>query len=437
MEVSPTQAGRRAAISRVVRVSSGNFLEMYDFIVFGYYAIYIAKVFFPMGSPFVSLMLSLMTFGAGYLMRPLGALVLGTYMDRKGRRSGLLLTLLLMAVGTLSIAVTPGYATLGILAPLIVLLGRLLQGFSAGVELGGVSVYLREIATPGHRGFYCSWQSASQQVAVILTAVIGIALTLRVAPAGMASWGWRVPFVIGCMIIPVLVWLTRSLEETHAFRKAQHAHSSRETFAIVLQSWRRIFVGFLLTVLTTTTFYLITAYTPTFAQRALHLSLTKSMYVILCVGLSNLLWLPLGGMIADRIGCRPVLIALPLLCMVTAYPAMLWLVSAPSAYRLASAELWYSFLFGIYNGAMVPFLVDLMPEKIRTVGFSLSFSLATTLFGGFTPAIATFLIHETGNRAAPALWLSMAAVLSLIAALMAGRLAGFQQTTILEIPETA
>lgn len=421
MEVSPSQSGRRTAISRVVRVSSGNFLEMYDFIVYGYYAIYIAKAYFPVGNQFVSLMLSLTTFGAGYLMRPLGALVLGAYMDRRGRRSGLLLTLLLMAVGTLSIAVTPGYATLGILAPLIVLMGRLLQGYSAGVELGGVSVYLMEIATPGHRGFYCSWQSASQQVAVVFTAVIGIALTLRVPPAGMAAWGWRVPFVIGCMIIPVLVWLTSSLEETEAFQRSQHPRSSQETWAIILQNWPKIMVGFLLTVLTTTTFYLITAYTPTFGQRALHLGITKTMYVTLCVGLSNLLWLPIGGMIADRIGCRPVLIALPLLCLVTAYPAMVWLVSAPSAYRLASTELWYSFLFGIYNGAMVPFLVDLMPEKIRTVGFALSFSLATTVFGGFTPAIATYLIHETGNRAAPALWLSVAAVLSLTAALLAGR----------------
>ena len=434
MEASPARTGRRAAIGRVVRVSSGNFLEMYDFIVFGYYAIYIARAYFPVGNQFVSLMLSLTTFGAGYLMRPLGALVLGAYIDRRGRRSGLLLTLLLMAAGTLSIAITPGYATLGIAAPLIVLLGRLLQGFSAGVELGGVSVYLMEIATPGRHGFYCSWQSASQQVAVIFTAAVGIVLTLRVSPAGMAAWGWRVPFVIGCMIIPLLVWLTRSLEETQAFQKVRHAQSFAETLAIVLHNWRRIFAGFLLTVLTTTTFYLITAYTPTFAQRALHLDITKSMDVILCVGFSNLLWLPIGGMIADRIGCRPLLIAVPLLCVLTAYPAMLWLVSAPSAYRLAGVELWYSFLFGIYNGAMVPFLVDLMPEKIRTVGFSLSFSLATTLFGGFTPAIATFLIHETGNRAAPALWLSIAALLSLVAALIAGRFAAPPQEITLDVP---
>src|SRR5713226_8245678 len=158
---------RKAKIWSVIRVSSGNFLEMYDFMVFGYYASAIGAAFFPSGNPFVSLMLSLMTFGAGFLMRPLGAVVLGAYTDRHGRRSGLILTLSLMSVGILSIACMPGYATIGLLAPLLVLVGRLLQGFSAGMELGGVSVYLSEIATPGHKGFYVSWQSASQQVAVM------------------------------------------------------------------------------------------------------------------------------------------------------------------------------------------------------------------------------------------------------------------------------
>ena len=150
---------------------------MYDFIVYGYYAVYIARTFFPAGNEFASLMLSLMTFGVGYLMRPVGAIVLGAYMDREGRRKGLIVTLALMAIGTLTIAVTPGYATIGLAAPLIVVAGRLLQGLSAGVELGGVSVYLAEIATPGKRGFYCSWQSGSQQIAVVFTALLGLVLT--------------------------------------------------------------------------------------------------------------------------------------------------------------------------------------------------------------------------------------------------------------------
>src|SRR2546428_11212997 len=163
---------RKAKIWSVIRVSSGNFLEMYDFMVFGYYASAIGKVFFPSGNPFASLMLSLMTFGAGFLMRPLGAIVLGAYADHHGRRAGLMLTLGLMSVGIFSIACTPGYATIGLLAPLLVLIGRLLQGFSAGMELGGVSVYLSETATPGDKGFYASRQSGSQQVAVIVASLV-------------------------------------------------------------------------------------------------------------------------------------------------------------------------------------------------------------------------------------------------------------------------
>ena len=221
-------SGRSATVGKIVRVSSGNFIEMYDFIVYGYYATYIADAFFPLHNRFSSLMLSLMTFGAGYLMRPLGALVLGAYIDRHGRRRGLMLTLLLMALGTLSMAVTPGYASIGVLAPLIVLGGRLLQGVSAGVELGGVSVYLLEIASEGKRGFYTAWQSASQQAAVVFTAVMGIILTQQLSPDQMNAWGWRVPFLLGCFIVPILLWLRSSLEETEAFQRSERTRSAWE-----------------------------------------------------------------------------------------------------------------------------------------------------------------------------------------------------------------
>ena len=166
---------------------------MYDFQVFGYYAAAIARTFFPSGSEFASLMLSLMTFGAGFLMRPLGAIVLGAYIDHCGRRNGLLLTLGLMAFGTISIACTPSYASIGLIAPLLVVAGRLVQGLSAGVEAGGVSVYLFEVATPGHKGFYVSWQAASQQVAVMFAAVLGLGLTLRLTGDQITRWGWRIP----------------------------------------------------------------------------------------------------------------------------------------------------------------------------------------------------------------------------------------------------
>src|SRR5215467_12660590 len=191
-------------IGAVVRVALGNFLEMYDFMVFGYYAAAIGRAFFPTQNEYASLMLSFMTFGTGYLMRPLGAIVLGAYIDHHGRRKGLLLTLALMAVGTLSIGVMPGYERIGLFAPLLIVAGRMVQGLSAGVEVGGASVYLAEIATPGRKGFFVSWQSGSQQVAVIFAALVGLMLSVMLRPEEMAGWGWRIPMLIGSLMIPFL-----------------------------------------------------------------------------------------------------------------------------------------------------------------------------------------------------------------------------------------
>ena len=399
----------------MIRVASGNFLEMYDFMVFGYYAPHIAKAFFPSGSEFASLMLTLMTFGAGFLMRPLGALVLGSYIDRRGRREGLLLTLGLMSLGTLSIAVTPGYAAIGLLAPLLVVAGRLLQGFSAGVELGGASVYLAEIATTGRKGFYVSWQSASQQAAVVFAALIGVGLNLALPPAAMAAWGWRVPLGIGCLIIPFLFVLRRTLKETDEFLARTRRPSPPEILRSLAANWRLVLAGTMLVTLTTVSFYLITAYTPTFGAETLGLGRAEVLVVTACVGVSNFLWLPFMGSLSDRVGRRPLLLAAAGLALATAYPAMAWLVAAPSIPRLLAVELWLSFLYAGYNGAMVVYLIELMPVEVRTSGFSLAYSLATALFGGFTPALCTYLIHATGNRAMPGLWLSFAAAAGLSA----------------------
>ena len=412
-------AGHRAKFWPVVRVASGNFLEMYDFMVFGYYAAAIGKAFFPSGNPFVSLMLALMTFGAGFLMRPLGAIVLGAYTDRHGRRSGLLLTLGMMSIGILSISCVPGYATIGLLAPVLVLVGRLLQGFSAGMELGGVSVYLSEIATPGHKGFYVSWQSGSQQLAVMCAALVGVVLSSILPPEKMNVWGWRVPLLLGCIIIPVLFQLRRSLQETGEFAARKRRSSTSEILHSLSANWRIVAIGTMMVTMTTVSFYMITAYTPTFGNSVLHLSSTDSLTVTLCVGASNLFWLVIMGAFSDRVGRRPLLVAFTVLMLATAYPAMLWLVREPSFVRLLAVELWFSFLFGGYNGAMVVFLTEIMPTDVRTSGFSLAYSLATAIFGGFTPAISTYLIHLTGNRAVPGLWLSLASALGLTSALLA------------------
>jgi metabolite-proton symporter len=410
-----TPSQRREKLKSVIRVASGNFLEMYDFMVFGYYAKPIGHAFFPQGNEFWSLMASLMTFSVGFFMRPIGAVILGAYIDKNGRRKGLILTLALMSFGTLSIACVPGYATLGLLAPLLVVIGRLVQGFSAGVELGGVSVYLSEIATPGHKGFYVSWQSASQQLAVVFAALLGVALNALVSPKDMTDWGWRVPMLVGCAIIPFLFLIRRSLAETDDFKARKQHPSISEIMHSLASNWAIVLFGMMLVTMTTVSFYMITAYTPTFGNSVLHLSSKDSNIVTLCVGISNFFWLPIMGALSDRIGRRKLLVTFTVLALLTAYPALLWLVSAPSFFRLLTVELWLSFIYASYNGAMVVFLTELMPAKVRASGFSIAYSLATAIFGGSTPVVCTYLIHETHNQAIPGIWLSLAAALGLAA----------------------
>jgi len=407
----------------VFRVASGNFLEMYDFMVFGYFSAAIGRAYFPAASDFASLMFSLTTFAVGFLIRPLGAVFLGAYIDHIGRRRGLLVTLALMSVGTLTIALVPGYATIGLFAPIIVVLGRLCQGFSAGVELGGVSVYLAEIATPGHKGFYVSWQSGSQQVAVAFAGLLGYILSATMPPEVLSAWGWRIPLIVGCLIIPFVYMIRRTLQETAEFSARTHHPRPAEIYWTMLAHWRVVVTGVAMVLMTTVCFYTITAYTPTFGKSVLRLSDSDSLLVTLCVGISNLVWLPLMGALSDRVGRRPLLLLFAGLAVLTAYPVMAWLVSDPDFTKLLIVELWLSLLFAGYNGAMVVHLTEIVPAQVRTAGFSVAYSLATTI-GGSTPVIATYLIHTTGNRAMPGAWLSVAAAIAFAGVWVSGRRGG-------------
>lgn len=408
----------------VVRVTSGNFLEMFDFFLFGFFAPAIGEAFFPRSSDFAKLMLVFATFGAGFLMRPLGALLLGAYVDRVGRRMGLVVTLSIMASGTLLIALTPSMTTLqeiappiAFLAPLLVLVGRLAQGFSAGVELGGVSVYLAEMAPARRKGLYASWQSASQQLAIMVAAVLGFTLSTFLTSDQILRFGWRIPFLIGCSIIPLIFVLRRSLVETSDFLARTH-HPTLETVVSTLRAnWRLVGLGSMLVMMTTVSFYLITVYTPTFGSEVLKLSSRASLAVAFCVGVSNFIWLPVMGALSDRIGRRPLLITFTALALLTSYPTLVWLVAGPSFIKMLIALLWLSFLYASYNGALIVALTEIMPAEVRTSGFSLAYSIATALFGGFTPAVSTWLIRVTSDKAAPGLWMTAAAATSLVATL--------------------
>jgi len=406
----------KSRIGAILRATSGNFLEQFDFFLFGFYASAIAKAFFPSTDETASLLNTFGVFWLGALMRPVGAIVLGAYIDRIGRRQGLIVTLAIMAAGTVVIAFCPSYATIGVAAPVIVLLGRLLQGFSAGVELGGVSVYLSEIATPGNRGFYTSFQSSSQQVAIFIAAIIGYLLSESMDAATVTAWGWRIPFFIGCLIIPLIFFLRRTLEETPEFLAMKKHPSASEVFASAMANWRIVILGMMIAILTTTTFYFVTVYTPTFGKSVLKLSSADALLVTVLVAVGNFVWNPVGGALSDRIGRKPVLLAIATLSLLTAYPALHWLVADPSFGKMLAVEMMFSFYFGIYSGTMLGALVEIVPAHVRTTCFSLAFALAAALFGTFTPFASTWLIDHTGDKASPGFWLMFAAVLGIIAA---------------------
>ncbi len=421
----------RSRIGAILRSTSGNFLEQFDFFLFGFYAGPISKAFFPTGNEVTELMLTFTTFWLGALMRPVGAIVLGAYLDKIGRRKGLIVTLSIMAIGTITIAFAPTYASIGILAPIFVLIGRLLQGFSAGVELGGVSIYLFEIATPGNKGFYTSFQSASQQVAIFFAAIIGFVLNQSLSSTQIADWGWRIPFLIGCLIVPFIFVIRRSLEETPEFLAQRRHPTTPEILRSMMQNWQTIFLGMNLVALTTVMFYFITVYTPTFGKSVLKLTDVDSLLVTLCVAITNFIWLPIGGAVSDRIGRKPVLLTIASLALITAYPALRWLVAEPSFINLLAVDMLFSFYFGMYNGAMVAALSETVPSHVRASGFSLAFSLAAALFGTFTPLASTFLINASGNRASPGFWLMFAAYCSIMAT------AAFYRTNAATAPAAA
>lgn len=412
----PQPAPVPSKLGAVLRATAGNFLEMFDFFLFGLYAAPIGKAFFATGDEFTDTSIAFAIFWLSAAMRPLGAIFLGAYVDRVGRRKGLIVTLSIMAVGTLIIAFTPAYATIGIAAPIIVVLGRLLQGFSAGVELGGVSVYLAEISTPGNKGFTTSFQSGSQQVAVFVGALIGFAVNHTLGADQILAWGWRIPFLIGCLIVPLIFVLRRSLQETPEFLARRHHPTPAEIYRSVAANWAVVTQGMMLVVMTTVSFYFITVYTRDFGK-ALQLSASDSLLVTLLVAVTNFCWLPIGGALSDRIGRLPVLLAMGVLILVAAYPSLAWLATGPTFAKLIAVEMLLSCAYGIYNGAMVAALTEVVPAHVRASCFALAYSLATALFGTSTPFVSKQLIHRYGD-AAPAFWLCAAALCSIIGAVL-------------------
>jgi MFS family permease len=407
---------KRFSMKPIIQVGAGNALEIYDFMIYGYYARYIAQTYFPSDNEHVSLMLSLMTFAFGFLARPVGAIVLGSYTDRHGRRAGLIMALGLMSLGIIAVACTPSYASIGIAAPIIVLIGRLLQGFSAGAELGGVVVYLAEIAQPNRRAFYTCFQVCSQQFAVMTASIAGILLLYSLSPAEMSAWGWRLPLLFGCAVIPVLFWLRASLAETEVFARKKRTPSLGEICSGLITGWRVILRCMGLSAMAVVTSQAITTYAPTFIK-ALKLGDAVGFVTLFFVGVTILGSLLLASLIADRVNRRSMLIVVTSTAMLTAYPLLSWLASDPTIFKFVVFELWFSVMYASYSAAQVPTMVETVPAQSRTAGYSFAQAVAAAILGGFTPAIATWLNHTFQSNAMVGLWLAIAAGISLVSAL--------------------
>jgi MFS transporter, MHS family, proline/betaine transporter len=375
----------------------------------------ISQTFFPTDNEAVSLMVSFATFAIGFVARPFGAAFLGGYADKRGRRDALSLTILLMALGTGIIAVCPGYAAIGLAAPVIIVLARLIQGFSAGGEIGGAISTLVEYAPPEKRGLYASLTQMSIGGATFLSGLVAFAISQAMTPETIQEWGWRLAFVVGLTIAPVGLYIRRRLEDAPLFKSAKHAD---ETPALVVlrNRWRTILSGMLIVMLWTVAQY-ITNYFPTFAVRELKVSLSQSYLGPLVFGTVMFLC-PLVGTLADRFSRKSVMVFGALGLLAVAYPAFSYLIAAPSTERVVITQIGVAVFLLIYTAPAAAVLAELFPTAVRATGVSISFSLGVSIFGGFTPLILTALISWTKQPISVAFYLMGAATISLITVIL-------------------
>ena len=420
---APNQRSRLRTV--VVAATIGTALEWFDLVVYGFFAVTIAKLFFPSASELTSLLVALSTFGASYLMRPLGALILGSYSDRYGRKRGLTLSIALMAVGTLLIAVTPSYASIGIAAPMIVVAARLIQGISAGGEFGASTSFLVEHSPRHQRGFYASFQMAAQGGTAVLASLFGTLLSHYLSPEQMLDWGWRVPFFFGLLIIPIAYVIRRHVDETPVFSNDARATSPvRATFQ---DNKVRLALAIGIYVLVTSSSYVIVLYMPTFATRELGIDSSLAFAGTLLMGALQMVACPIAGAIADRKGRKTTLLVAAALIGLVAVPLFAWLIASPTPFAFIVICAVLGVAISGYQGPMPAVLSELFPSRVRTTGLALTHNLAVALFGGFAPLILTWGISATHSRLVPAVYIAVAAVISVISLLICLRKFGDHQ----------
>ena len=412
------KAAERVPIRVVAATVAGNAIEFFDFIAYAYFAVYIGQTFFPAKTPFMSLLLSVGVFGVGFVFRPLGGVIIGAYADRAGRKPAMLLTIVLITAGTMALALTPSYASIGLAAPIIVVICRLVQGLALGGEVGPASVFLIEIAPEGKRGLYSSWQLASQGLAALAASGCGLALSYLLSPADLAAWGWRIPFVLCLALIPVALFLRRSMPETlqAPVPKAARPAADRPAPANVWAHSGFIALAVLIIMGATVSTYAAN-YMTTYAIATLHLPASTALAATVIGGVSTFSFALVGGWLADRHGRRAVMLLPRLVLTIVTWPLFLLIDLWPGPATLYATTIALTGLTAVSATASLVAIPELLPRTIRTTGLAIAYAVGVALFGGSTQFVITWLLGVTGNPSSPAWYITATSLISLLAML--------------------
>jgi MFS transporter, MHS family, citrate/tricarballylate:H+ symporter len=405
--VTTAPAAIRIQHRHVAAAVLGNALEFYDFSTYGYFASQIGATFFPSKSAFASLLASLIVFGVGFVGRPIGAFVIGRYGDRAGRRPAMMLSFALMGVALIGLAVTPPFAWIGVAAPIIVLVLRLVQGFALGGEVGPTTAFLVEAAPAAHRGFYASLQYASQGLSALMSGLVGFVLSRLLDAHQLEGFGWRIAFLLGATVLPIGLVIRRTLPETLHHPEIAHARDD------IADDWQRTAaIGFAMLASATIAYYTL-SYMTIFASRMLFMRMDVSFAAAVAFGLSNLIFAPLGGFLSDRIGRRPVMVGSRVVFAVVGIPAFMLLIKNRDTTTLLAA----TFVLGALSQLASPqiaALTEALPKSMRAASLSIIYALAIALFGGTTQPVITWLLHRYDNLLMPAYYLTVGNVLGIV-----------------------
>lgn len=401
-------------VKAIAAAVAGNALEFYDFIVYSFFAVYIGQTFFPLGSETASLLASVAVFGVGFFTRPLGGLLIGTFADKAGRRAAMILTVTLITVGTLGLAATPGYETIGIAAPIIVLLCRLLQGLALGGEVGPASAMLIEAAPREKRGLYASWQIASQGIAVVAGGLMGVLVSWYLPHEDLVSWGWRIPFLVSLALIPLAIYIRRALPET--LEKPSEKTGTQIVSSVFSDHGRYLTLG-ILVMISTTVSTQVGNYMTTYAIQTLKLPATLAQAGTVLGGTMTFLFALLAGYLADKYGRKGVMIWPRIILMLAIIPLFFWLSESKDATVLLIVTAAITLLTSMSGAASLVAIPEMMPIALRATGVSLIYAIGATLFGGTTQFIITWLIGIFG-AVAPAYYVVGTSIISLVAMFM-------------------